>query len=355
MRKIRMGIIGLGAISEVHAQGILSSSDAVISALCTRRLDKLLKKGEEYGIPECNRFTDYRKLLECEDVDAVSICTPNNLHYLMGMESVRCCKPFLIEKPVALNRHEAKALKESAEVNKIPNMVCFSYRYKSIARNARDILKQGHLGKIFHVNVEYSQGWCISDEMPYLWRHSKELSGSGTLGDLGVHMIDLIRFIVGDISKVCSLTGTFVNKRKTPNSDEYTSVDVDDYSNFLAELEGGIPATFAVTRYAFGRGNYQRIVIYGSKGGLIYEIDDKSQELSICIGEVSQRAQDYHKIKISPKYEGDQMQSFFDIVNGKSDGLSATMEDGYIAQVVLDAILKSSSEGRWISTEEKDL
>lgn len=354
MRKIKMGIIGLGTISENHAREIQSSTDGEIVALCTIEDDILKIKGDAYGIPECLRFLDYRQLLACGDVDAVSICTPNFLHFPMGMEAIRCSKPFLMEKPVALDRHEARILKETAEQNGIVNMVCFSYRYKAIARNAREIVRQGHLGKIYHVNVEYSQGWCIQEDIPYLWRHSKEFSGSGTLGDLGVHMIDMVRFIVGDFTRICGHTGTFVTQRKQKETDQYTSVDVDDYSNFLAELDGGIAATFAVTRYAFGRGNYQRITLYGNKGSLVYELDGNSQDLSICIGEVSQRAQDYHKIKISPRYEGCQMQSFFDLIQGKNDGLSATLEDGYKAQAVMDAILKSASEQKWISMKEMD-
>jgi len=351
MSKIRMGIIGLGGISRAHIEGILNSPDGELVAICDIREEILREKGEEYGIPESHRFTNYIELLQCSDVDAVSICTPNKSHYQITKDVIKYGKPFVLEKPVTLSYQQALELKDLANRNKIPNMIAFSYRFKAAARYAKWIIEQGYLGRIFHIYVQYFQSWAIDENQPLVWRFLKEYSGSGALGDLGSHMIDLARFLVGEFEKVCGHAGTFIKKRKKINSDEYGEVDVDDYCHFMAELEGGIIGNFCITRNAYGRGNYQRVEVYGSKGGLVYKLDEKGNQvdtIEVCIGDLYGQVRDYHEIPVPPRFKADQMQSFFDIVNGKGDGLAATIDDGCINQYILDCILESVKLGKWI-------
>lgn len=352
MSKIRMGVIGLGAISGLHIDGILVSPDAELFALCDIDYGSVLEKAQKYNIPKTHCFTNYIDLLNCADVDAVSICTPNNSHYTIATDAIRHKKPFALEKPVALSSEEAKQLNEMAKQFKIPNMICFSYRFKSAARYARELIRQGALGKIYHVYAQYLQSWAARDNMPFVWRFNKEITGSGVHGDLGSHMLDLIRFLIGDYVKVCAQAGTFINRRKDMESDEYHLVDVDDYCNYLAELKGGIPASFNITRFAYGRGNYQRVEVYGSKGGLVYTLDEKGDgedTIHICSGDLYAEAKQYNKLPIPYGYHSEQMQSFFDIINCKSDGLAATIEDGYINQCLLDSIIESFKYEKWVS------
>jgi predicted dehydrogenase len=351
MRKIQMGVIGLGGISKSHINGILSSPDAELVALCDIDSNALQEKSKMYKIPQTHCFFKYTDLLECDDVDAVSICTPNDSHFKIAREAIIRKKPFALEKPVTLNLHEAKILKEMAKKASVPNMICFSYRFKSAVRFARWIIRMGCLGNIFHVYVQYLQSWAISESLPLYWRFRQENSGSGAHGDIGSHMLDLVRFLIGDYSKICAQAGTFITERKKLNSEEHGNVDVDDYCNYIAELDGGIPVTFNITRYAYGRGNYQRVEIYGSKGGLIYHLDETgvgADTVRLCTSDSNVQPGTYRELPIPDEYNADQMQSFFDIIRGKGDGLAATIEDGYINQYLLDSIVESFEKEKWV-------
>ena len=348
MNRIRMGVVGLGGISRSHIAGILASKDAGLVAVCDINRETLSKAGILYGIPEAMLFDNHTEMFRCPDIDAISICTPNDSHFPIAMDAIKAGKPFALEKPTALNAEEVRQLKEAADEYGIHHMITFSYRYKTAARFARQLIADGHLGEIRHIFAQYFQGWALNPELPLSWRLSKAISGSGALGDLGSHLLDLIRFIVGDITKVSAQTGTFIGTRRNQETGLPQKVDVDDYCNVMATLANGASATLAITRHAIGRGNYQRFEIYGTKGGLVYNLED-SDTLDICLGTISGNAKDYHRIALPGNCKSDQMQAFFDICNGKGDGLSATLADGLANQVLLDAILESAESGTWIT------
>lgn len=348
MEKIKMGIIGIGDIAEAHIEGIKASPDAELIAICDTNEELLKIKGDKNEIPSHRRFTSYLDLLKCKDIDAVSICTPNNSHYEITANAIKFKKHFVLEKPVSLNYKEAMEIKKLLESENILNMVCFSYRFKAAARYAKWFIGNGKLGDIRHVYVQYFQGWAANEQVPLIWRFSKEISGSGALGDLGSHMIDMIRFLIGDFKSVCGHMGNFIEKRKKVDSDEYGVVDVDDYCHFMAEIDGNVAATFAITRDAFGRGNYQRIEVYGSKGGLIYNLDDE-ESIEICIGDIYGQICRYYKIPVPVEYKAGQMQSFFDLLKGNSDGIAAVFDDGLRSQQIIDGIIESSEKGNWVT------
>jgi predicted dehydrogenase len=310
--------------------------------------DVLKKKAGEHEIPKSRYYTNYSEMLKNPELDAVSICTPNFNHFAIALEAIRNHIPFAVEKPVTLTVEEAEILKDEAQKNKIPNMVCFSYRYQAAARYAKWMIEQGMLGKIHHIYIQYLQGWAIDEKIPLIWRFRKDLSGSGALGDLGSHMLDLSRFLVSDTERVFSHAGTLIQERKRTDSQDLGTVDVDDFCHWMAQLKGGISSTVAISRFAYGRGNYQRIEVYGSQGSLIYHLDEEGSLEVFTQGKDGQPGA-FHKVTIPESFHADQMQSFFDIVNGKGDGLSATIEDGYINQKSLDAITLSFARETWVS------
>jgi predicted dehydrogenase len=348
MLKIRMGVIGAAGISGSHIEGILKSNDAVLWALCDANEAVLELAAAKYHIPKSRCYKNYQDMLEDSDVDAISICTPNFNHYEIAREAIRHKKPFALEKPVTLHADEAKILREMIKETPIPHIICFSYRYKSAARYAKSLIAQGVLGRINHVYVQYFQDWAINEDVPLIWRFQKALSGSGALGDLGCHVLDLSRFLAGDIIKICAHAGTLINERKNLHNDDKGLVDVDDFCHCMAQLEGNISATFAISRFAYGRGNYQRIEVYGSKGSLVYSLDDEDK-LEVCIPGEHNDSKGFAALTIPDEFKADQMQSLFDVILGKGDGLSATLEDGYINQLTLDAIIQSFTEAKWIS------
>ncbi|GHU04357.1 hypothetical protein FACS1894147_09420 [Spirochaetia bacterium] len=193
-----------------------------------------------------------------------------------------------MEKPVTLNAGDAKTLADATAKAGVKSMVCFSYRYKTAARYARELIRSGTLGDIYHVSMDYLQAWGLPDhKTPLVWRFVKSRAGSGALGDLGCHALDLVHFVTGkNYVKVISDADTFVKERTLPDKSGAGISDVDDYCNYMARMEGGASATFRISRFAYGRGNYQRLEIYGSKGALVYKLDEKpnKDELEVCIG-----------------------------------------------------------------------
>lgn len=351
MDAIRMGIIGLAGIGKVHASGTGKSKDATLAALCDIDPVVLAEAGIRYGIPQGRLFLDHQAMLDSGVVDAVSICTPNDTHYPIAMDAIRRGIPFVLEKPVTLNADEALRLRNAADEARIAHIVAFSYRYKAAARFARKLIRDGQLGEIRHVNCQYFQQWALDGDLELIWRFRRSRSGSGTLADLGSHMLDLVRFLVGDISEVCAHAGTFTPYRTDPADGLPRAVDVDDFCHVMGMLPGGVPVTMATTRYAIGRGNWQRVEVYGTKGGLVYGLEE-DDFLEICLGSVSARSKDYHRIAVPDECRSDQMQAFFDTVRGRDDGLSATMNDGLANQRLLDAILASAAQRRWVRPGE---
>ncbi|MCL2815926.1 MAG: Gfo/Idh/MocA family oxidoreductase, partial [Oscillospiraceae bacterium] len=160
-KKFRMGIIGCGGISGSHIWGINDSPDLEVSALCDILPERIEEKKKMCDVSDEACYGDYIKLLDSGKVDAVSICTPNNLHYQMAMEAVSRGIPYAVEKPACSNREEAEKLFEETTKKGVLNMVCFSYRFIAAARYARDLVRSGDLGKIYHVDGEYYQAWGL--------------------------------------------------------------------------------------------------------------------------------------------------------------------------------------------------
>lgn len=347
---IRIGSIGLGGISSgVHIPGIRKSKDLELVALCDINEERLKERAAQYGIPLDHCFTDYKDLIDCPDVDAVDISTPNNVHGEIAEYAAKAGKSYDLEKPITLNKEEAKSLYNVTKEAGVKSMICFSYRYKASARYARSLIKSGRLGRIYHVNMQYYQAWGLEHkDAALVWRFVKDIAGSGSLGDLGCHALDLCEFVTGEeYDKVFAHNGTFVHERRLLEGEGKGKVDVDDYSNIFVETKSGASFSFEISRFNYGRGNYQRMEIYGEKGAIVYHLDriPGVDEIEICDETTGDK---YVPLEIPEEFKVDQMQSFADIVNGCEDGLSATIEDGLRSQILLDAILEAAEKGTWV-------
>jgi len=351
MSKVRMGIIGCGGISGGHIRGIMDSPDMEIGALCDIVPERLEDKRLMCGASQDICYDNHIALMESGNVDAVSICTPNNAHFHIAMDAVERGIPFAVEKPMCFDTGEAEKLAAAALDKKLPNMVCFSYRFKAAARFMRDLITSGELGRIYHVKGEYYQAWGLPNARngqtaPLVWRFVKEITGSGALGDLGCHMLDLCRFITGrEFTSLAADMDTFITKRKLLGSDGEGTVDVDDYINIAARMQDSVAANVAITRYAYGRGNYQWVEVYGENGALRYTLEDEDK-IEINIGNSPMRAgRVWADVKPPQRYRVSQMQCFADIVNGKGDGLAADVSDGLAVQRVLDGAIMAAEKG----------
>ncbi len=348
MKKARIGIIGLGGIAQgVHIPNLIANSDCAITAICDINVDKLNTVGDQLGIDESHRFTDYRNLVACPDVDAVEICTPNYLHVPMAVEAVGAGKAINIEKPLSVDLAHTLPLQQVLTEHPVPNMMCFSYRFFPAVRFAKWIIEKRMLGKIVSVNVEYLKSSALWEGRRLEWRFIKEYAGTGVLGDLGVHLIDATEFLIGNIRSVSAKTGIVVKERKRLDSDEMGNVETDDYCNFIAELGNGIAATFSITRCALGHGNTIKFDIFGTNGVISFNLNDPSV-LSVCLGEVDKKANGLHQVCVPDEFYVKQEDTFVDLVNGKVGEHLPTVKDGVRCQQILDCLLTSAEEKRWV-------
>ena len=341
----RMGIIGMGGISNTHERGIVESPELDLVAMCEILPDRLKARADRAGIPENRRFLDYHDLIACPDVDAISICVPNNVHYEIALACIEAGKPFAVEKPVCNEQEKVKELMDKVAAKQLLHMVCFSYRFQQASRFAKDIIASGELGEIYHVNGMYYQDWGIGASVPLVWRFVKEIAGSGALGDLGCHLVDLTRFVLADeFASLNADAETYVPERKLPEGEGTGKVDVDDAINIVGRMKGGAMANLSISRFGYGRGNYQRMEVYGEKGAIRYRLEADST-LEILTGSAMRQGHAFANVPVPVRHKGNQMQSFADILLGKSDGLPACLKDGWINQQIMEAALLSAEKG----------
>ncbi len=348
MSRIRIGVIGLGGISTgVHLPGIQKCKGGEISAVCDIDTAVLAAVGEKYGVPENRRFTDYRRLIACPEVQAVEICTPNYMHMEPAMEAIRAKKPFSVEKPMALNCADALKIEQAAARAGVPGMICFSMRFRPAVRFARWMIAQGHLGEILNVFAQYFKSSGLREGRRLEWRFVKKLAGTGVIGDLGSHMLDMTRFLLGDFTGVFARTGIAVKQRKREDSEEIATVDTDDYCNVIASLACGAEATFSISRCAVGCESAVKYEIYGTKGSLAIDLNNLDV-LEVCTGDIDRLTHGLHTVKVPDRFYADQTESFLDIVRGGGDGLAPSLNDGVKCQQILDTLMETTASGTWL-------
>ncbi|WP_369135638.1 Gfo/Idh/MocA family protein [Modestobacter sp. I12A-02662] len=254
---------------------VLAGRDA---AAVTAAADRLGWAGTE---------TDWRRVLERDDVDLVDICTPGHTHAEIAIAALEAGKHVLCEKPLANTVAEAEAMAAAAERAAgagVRAMVGFTYRRVPAIALARRLVAEGRIGQVRHVRAQYLQDWIADPAAPMSWRLERDKAGSGALGDIGAHIVDLTQFITGEtLTGVSALVETFVKKRPLPASsgklggvggEGMGEVTVDDAAVFLGRFTDGALATFEATRFALGRKNAIRIEVNGSAGSLAFDFED---------------------------------------------------------------------------------
>jgi predicted dehydrogenase len=253
----------------------------------------------------------------------------------------------------------------------IKHMVAFNYRFVPAIRQARKLIESGALGQIYHYRAVYLQESAIPHyNQPMRWRMDKERAGSGALGDLGAHIIDLGRFLVGEIKSVSAMTRTFIEERPLPDGSGTGKVDVDDAFVATVEFEGGAIGTLEATRLAAGRKNRQVLEINAEKGSLRFNLERLNELEVFWVGEEPKETQGFHDVLISERYHPwwenwwphghiigwehtfvHELHHLLDcIVNDKDVApYGATFEDGYRAAVICDAILESAATRRHVA------
>ena len=199
MKKIQIGIVGLGGISGKHIRELLACPEAEIVAICDVDPAKIAEKNALLRLPPERCYTDYRDLVKDPEVMAVEVCTPNHLHAEIAISALLAGKPVNVEKPLALSYEEAKRILDAQKEAGLVGMTCFSYRFQPAVRYAKHLVDTGELGEIIGLNVAYLKDSALWEGRELEWRFVKAYAGSGVIGDLGVHLIDLAQLLAGNI------------------------------------------------------------------------------------------------------------------------------------------------------------
>jgi predicted dehydrogenase len=350
MCAIKVGVIGLGMIAEqVHLPGLSSSPNAEIYAICDRNAARLHVIGERYHISPEKRFQDYMDLMQLPEIQAVDIATPNFAHLEPVLAAYKNGKHVCIEKPIALNYPQALEMEAHAKTSGMTTMVCFSFRFNAAVRFAKWIIDEGCIGKVLNVYVQYLKSAAFDKSRGLEWRFQKELAGSGVLGDLGSHMVDMTSFLAGEIKSVCSKTGIAIAERKLLDSSQMGHVSTDDCCSTIASLECGGHASIIVSRCAVAVGNENsvKVAVYGDQGMVRFD-SEKPFEIEACSGKLDFTTGSAHTFEVPKSFYAEQMDCFARNVGGDTDRYLPVLRDGVRCQKILDAMINSDENGKWV-------
>jgi len=281
---LNVAVLGYGFMGKAHANAYRKVNQfypdlkhrPVLKCLCARDADKAGEFAGIWGFESVE--SDWRKVIERDDIDAIDICVPNNLHRDIAIAAAEKGKWILCEKPLAMSVTEAEEMTTAVEDAGVPNMVWFNYRRVPAISLARQIVDEERIGKPFHYRATYLQDWTIADDVPQggqtLWRLDVDAAGSGVTGDLLAHSIDTAIWLNGPITRVVADTETFVKERVHQDTGKSQPVGIDDACMFLARFENGSMGTFESTRYARGRKNYNTFELNGADGSVHFDLED---------------------------------------------------------------------------------
>jgi predicted dehydrogenase len=296
-REVRVGMVGYAFMGAAHSQAWRTVNRffdlpvrARMAAICGRDSANVAAAAERLGWD--SYATDWRDLVARDDLDVIDICTPGDSHAEIAVAALAAGKHVLCEKPLANTVEQAQAMVAAAATARaggVRSMCGFNYRRVPAVALMHDFVASGRLGVIRHVRAAYLQDWIVDPQFPLVWRLQKDRAGSGALGDIGAHIIDLTQYVTGQrITGVTGIAQTFVTERPLPVSSSglvastgngsgdglaYGPVTVDDAALFVARLDGGAVATYEATRFATGHKNGMRVELNGSKGSVAFDLE----------------------------------------------------------------------------------
>ncbi|RLP09587.1 Gfo/Idh/MocA family protein [Propionibacterium australiense] len=291
--QLNVALVGYGFIGKAHSHAWRTAPaffdlplDVHMSVLCNRNSDRAADGARRFGWQEIT--TDWRELIARDDIDLIDVCTPGGVHPDIAVAALQAGKHVLCEKPLANGLAEARHMAEAASAAQeqgVFSLVGFAYRRVPAVALAKQMIQEGRIGQVRQIRAAYQQDFIVDPEAPLAWRLQKDKAGSGPLGDLGAHLIDLTHYLAGGtITQTCGSLETFIKRRPLPGSgvglggvvagEGFGEVTVDDAAWFLGRLDNDVLASFEVTRFATGRKNALSIEISGSQGALLWNLED---------------------------------------------------------------------------------
>ena len=370
--EIGVGMLGYAFMGKAHSNALrkipymvdpLPAVPALVS-ICGRNEAAVRDAAARYGF---QRYcTDWRDLIQDDAIQLFDNGGPNNTHAEPCIAAAEAGKHIICEKPLARTAQEAKSMLDAVNKAGVKHACAYNYRFVPALRLAREMIERGELGQIYHFRAVYLQEWIMDPQFPMVWRLKKDIAGSGALGDLGAHIIDLARFLVGEPTAISGLTQTFIKERPTDDGGRDT-VDVDDAFVSLVQFANGAIGTLEASRYGNGRKNHQRIEINGSKGSIVFDLERLNElEVHLSDSEPGSHAQGFRRVLVTEadhpfwKYwwphghiigwEHTFVHEFTHLLEAIVNDTEvapygADFEDGYRAAVICDAVLESAANG----------
>jgi len=379
-KPLNIGMIGYGFMGRAHSNAYKQVSQffnlayrPVLKAACARDAGKIKAFADNWGYESTE--TDWRKLVERKDIDAIDICVPNNLHCEIALAAAANGKMILCEKPLAMNGPEGQKMVDAVEKAKVPNMVWYNYRRVPAVTLAKKLIDEGRLGKIFHYRAKFLQDWTISADLPQggqgLWRLDIAAAGAGVSGDLLAHCIDTALWLNGDMASINAMTETFVKERKHNLTGKVEKVGIDDACIFMGRFKNGSLANFESTRYARGHKALYTFEINGEKASIAWDLHDLHR-LQYFDHRDDSKVRGWRSIHVTDNggdhpymdkwwvpglqigYEHSFTHQVADFLEGLATGNPAMPDfrDALRTQYVLDAILGSAQDSKWAEVKQ---
>lgn len=379
MSTMNVAIIGTKFMGKAHSNAWLNSPkffdmgiEPVLKVACGRDEASLKSFAENWGWEDIE--TDWRKVIERDDVDIIDISVPTNLHHEIAVAAAKAGKHIFCEKPFAMSVAEAEEMVAAAEEAGVVHYLNHNYRRAPAVQLAKQMIDDGTIGDIYHWRGTYLQDWIMDPNFPLTWHLRKETAGGGPHFDLNSHSIDLAHFLIGDISTVTGMLKTFIKERPLPGVGARTfeagtgggdlgEVTVDDASFLVVEFANGALGTFEASRFAGGRKNYNYFEIYGSKGSIIWNLE-RMNELQVFDPNDPEGRQGFKTIMVTESvhpyiaawwppghtigYEHEFHHGVVDFMRAIEEGASIepNFRDGLKTMKVLEAAEKSSETGQ---------
>ncbi|MDR5672926.1 Gfo/Idh/MocA family oxidoreductase [Halalkaliarchaeum sp. AArc-GB] len=369
---LTVGMLGYRFMGKAHSNALARLPMFFPDAPDVRR-DVLIGRDEETLADAADRFgfdrtaTDWRAVVD--EVDVLYNLGPNHLHPEPSIAALEADTHVLCEKPLAPTLAAAERMRNAAEDSEAVAGAAFNYRFLPAIQYAKGLIEDGELGEIHHVRGSYLQDWLVDPEAPWVWRLDEELAGSGVLGDLGAHTIDLARFLVGEVTgeieRISGHLQTFVEERPVPDEDETRPVTVDDAYSAQAAFENGAVGTFEASRFATGHKNDHAIAIHGSKGSVRFSLErlnelevmregNRGYETVLVTDETDPYVDRWwppgHVIGWEHTFVHENYEFLSSVANGEA--FSPSFSEAYRVQQVLAAIQESDERGEWVAIDD---
>ncbi len=378
---LRVGMIGYNFMGKAHSNAWRQApkffdlpADLELHTICGRTRSSVEQAASQLGWQHF--CTDWREVVDDPQIDIIDITTPNDTHAEIAIAAAAAGKAVLCEKPLGMDVAQCRDMVEAVRTAGVVNMVCHNYRRIPAVALAKRMIEDGVLGeRIYHYRARYAQDWIADPQFPLVWRLQSSIAGSGTHGDINAHIIDIGRYLVGELDEVCGLMETFIKERpllaetgaglKATKSTKTGEVTVDDAVSWIGRFKNGAIANLEATRFAYGRKNHITFEINGSKGSIAFNFEDMNR-LQYYNAEDPEEHRGFRDILVTEEahpfagawwppghiigYEHTFVNTFADFTRAvvACESVQPTFEDGFENERVLDAISQSSQKKQWI-------